>query len=219
MPSHSEKTRAAILAPRAPRDLEWDRFVEMWQEFADRIEQEPGDRLAVDMNGHREVFHRTDHDDVSIEDIERARHLLRAEPDDLGAGDLLVVTIDNRSARIIDFSLDTPKTDARTTRIVDEPDPTGRHMRTVERQTGRDDEHDLVGFYEDLARRLTNDFPGRSFVLFGHGHGKADTAAGFVARMQQHHKDVHQRIAATTSIDLSAASDTDLERAARALMH
>ena len=76
MNAHNRKTRDAILGHPAPRDIEWTQFINMWEDVADEVEQEHGDRLSVSLNGHREVFHRPHDGRVSIEDIELARHLL-----------------------------------------------------------------------------------------------------------------------------------------------
>lgn len=218
MGSHAEKTRGAILGAEAPRDIEWTRFVQMWEDVADRIEDETGDRLAVDMNGHREVFRRAHDGIVGIEDVERARHLLRATPGDQGGGELLVVAVDNRETRIIDFDLNTEKTRASTRKLQDD-DPTADHLRTVERRSGRegDEERDLVGYLTSIGKELTAHYGGRKFVVLGHGKGKANTAEQFVARMKTHDKTVHARVLAVGQIDLSAASDTDIVREAKRL--
>jgi hypothetical protein len=223
MSSHAEKTRDAILGAEAPRDIEWTRFVQMWEDTADRVEDETGDRLAVNLHGHREVFHREHSGIVGIEDIERARHLLRSTPPQQDtevagsvAGHLLVVAVDNRTTRIIDFDLNSAKTRS-TSRELESGDPNADHLRTVERQTGRDDEHDQVGYFTAIGKELTAHFGGREFVVLGHGRGKANTAEQFVARMKSHDKTVHARIVAVGQADLSAASDTDLLREARRL--
>jgi hypothetical protein len=222
MASHAEKTREAILGAEAPRDIEWTRFVQMWEDTADRIEDETGDRLAVDHHDHRAVFRREHNGIVGIEDIERARHLLRATDSAPGGGTgedgLLVVAVDTRTTRIIDFDLNTPKTRASSRTVEsDEPNPTTERLRTVERQSGRDDEHDLVSYFTSIGKELTGKNPGRDFVVLGHGHGKANTAEQFVERMRSHDKTVHARVLAVGQIDLSAASDTDIERTAKRL--
>jgi hypothetical protein len=216
MTSHAEQTRDAILGDEAPRDIEWTRFVQMWEDTADRVEDETGDRLAVNLNGHREVFHREHNGIVGIEDIERARRLLRDPPRPQGGGGLLVVAVDNRTTRIIDFDQNSAKTRT-SSRTVEALDPTADHLRTVERRTGRDDERDLVGYFTAIGRELTEQYPGRHFVVLGHGHGKSNTAEQFVQRMKSHDKTVHARILAVGQVDLSAASDTDLAREAKRL--
>ena len=55
MSDHPQKTKESILGHPAPRDIEWKQFITMWENYADKVEQESGDRLAVDMNGHRVV--------------------------------------------------------------------------------------------------------------------------------------------------------------------
>jgi hypothetical protein len=218
MGSHAEKTKDAILGAEAPRDIEWTRFVQMWEDVADRIEDETGDRLAVNMNGHREVFRRAHGGVVGIEDIERARHLLRATPPGRGGDGLLVVAVDTRETRIIDFDLGTDKTRA-STRTLEDDDPAADHLRTVERRTGRegDEERDLVGYFTAIGKELTAQYGGRHFVVLGHGKGKANTAAQFVERMRSHDKTVHARVIAVGQIDLSAASETDIVREAKRL--
>lgn len=53
-----EKTRERLLGHPAPRDLSFAAFTTMWEDLADRVENESGDRLAVDYAGHRVVFRR-----------------------------------------------------------------------------------------------------------------------------------------------------------------
>ena len=200
MDHHIRATYDAILSQPAPRDLDWDRFVTLWKDIADKVTEDPGARLAVDINGHREVFRRPHDGRVSIEDIELARRILAETPDDKGSGHLLVVTIDERTARILDFDLATPQV-VETEHDVKDSSPVAHHMRTVERHTGRDDEADLKAF----------------FVLFGHGEGKANTAAAFIERATAHHPEVAKQLAATAQIDLSAATDSVLEAKAKEL--
>jgi hypothetical protein len=76
MNAHIRETYEAITEGRAPRALEWTRCVSFWEEVADEVEPESGGRLAVHLNGHRQVFRRQRDGLVSLEDIEHARHLL-----------------------------------------------------------------------------------------------------------------------------------------------
>lgn len=81
MPTHAEKIHARLSGSgvRAPRDITWAEFESFWKEVADEVVEEKGDRLAVTMNGHRQVFRRQHDGLVSIEDVELARHLLAAQ--------------------------------------------------------------------------------------------------------------------------------------------
>jgi len=215
MTTHADKTYARITGSPAPRDLEWTEFISFWQDRADQVEQETGDRLAVKLNGHREVFRRQHDGRVSIEDIERARHLLAATPEPKGHGDLLAVAIDAEHARIFDFDLDA-RTVSDSEHTVADEDRRAHHLRTVERHTGHDDERDLNHFFDAVAEALRSTAPERSFVVIGHGSGKADVAAEFVERLRAAQADVAARVSALTELDLSAASDADIEAAAQA---
>jgi intein/homing endonuclease len=217
MDAHNRKTIATILAHPAPRQLKWEKFLHVFDDVADSVENESGDRLAVEMNGHRTVFHRPHNGVVSIEDIERARHLLLATPDLKGAGTALVVTVDTETARLIDFDLDTEKV-SETEQDVHNPDRRARRMRTVEKRTGNDDEQVLVTFFEDIAAALKSDGD-RTFVVLGHGAGKSDVAAELVARLKAHHPDVAAHLAGVGEIDLSAANDDAIERKTVELLH
>lgn len=165
------------------------------------------------MNGHREVFRRPHDGRVSIEDVERARHLLKATPDLKGSGDVVAVAIDDRKARILDFNLDAVKVED-TEHDVRNKDSRGHHMRTVERDTGRDDKTDLKGFFDDVAKELQKVEAGKRFVVLGHGDGKSDAAALFVERLKHSHGEPAERVAGIARVDLSAANDADLEKAA-----
>ncbi|WP_265443116.1 hypothetical protein [Flexivirga meconopsidis] len=218
MNKHTRETLDKIVGSPAPRNLEWPKFVTLWEDLADEVDNESGDRLAVKLNGHRVVFHRPHDGVVSIEDVEQARHLLRDHPDVHGTGDLLVVTIDEKEARILDFNLDTTGT-SDTERDVRDTQSAGRHLRTVERHTGREDEQDLGRFFDQLGAELEGLTRDHRFVVFGHGRGKADAAAQFVDRLRKKHPPVAKQLAGVGSIDLSAASDTDLEQAALTLLN
>ncbi|MDF0530245.1 hypothetical protein P0W64_07215 [Tsukamurella sp. 8F] len=210
MNAHTRKTYEAILGAPAPRDLEWDRFVTLWSDLADSVSNESGDRLAVQYQGHREVFRRPHDGRVSIEDVERARHLLKSHPEPKGVGTVAAVAIDAEKARILVFDLDAQKVVDRSETIRD-TDPRARRLRTVERRTGRDDVADLTGYFDELADAVRADLGGRPFVVLGHGHGKSDVAAGFVDRLRSHHGELAQAVAGVADVDLSAADDGRLE--------
>lgn len=218
MNSKTRKTYTAILGSPAPRDLDWAKFEHLWTDIADKVENESGDRLAVDFHGHREVFHRPHDGRVGIEDIERARHLIKASPELKGSGEIVAVVVDAKEARVLVFDLDSAKVvdDEHTVR---DSDPRARRLRTVERKTGRDDEHDLSHFFDDLAQAVAQDAPGLPFVVLGHGEGKSDVAAGFVERLKAHHADVAEHAVGTARIDISAANDAAIESAAVAVLH
>lgn len=218
MTQHPEKTRQRILGHPAPRDLEWKDFIALWEAEADRVEQESGDRLAVDMNGHREVFRRQHDGLVGIEDVERARHLLRDVETTEGTGKgLYVVVMTEEDARFYDFDLSAHDVETLSHEHEKNPDPRGHHMRTVEKKTGRDDEADLKRFFDDLVADLKKDAPGREFVLLGHGTGKSDAASAFRGWLEKHHADVASLIVAEGTIDIESSTEADVENAAKAL--
>ncbi|GAB36106.1 hypothetical protein [Gordonia otitidis] len=213
MNAHNRKTRDAILGHPAPRDIEWTQFINMWEDVADDVEQEHGDRLSVSLNGHREVFHRPHNGRVSIEDIERARHLLAATPKDQGDGSLAVVTVDAKGGRILTFDLDEAKVTDSSEKVRDKR-PVARHLRSVERATGKDDEKELDTFFKELSGSIKLDLGDRSFVLLGHGKGKADVAEQFTKWLAEHDESVYSHILGVAAIDLSAATDSDIEQRA-----
>lgn len=217
MSHHPSDTRDRILAAPAPRDIEWTRFIAMWKEFADEVKEESGDRLAVDMNGHREVFRRQKDGLVGIEDVERARHLFRSHESTEGSGTLFVVTVTDEDAHFYDFDLSAHDVETDEHSHQKNPDSRGHHMRTVEKKTGRDDEADEKRFFDDLAEKLREDSRGRGFVVLGHGKGKSDAAAGFVARLHEKHGEIAAKLIAEGSIDLSAAGEPEIEKKAQEL--
>lgn len=213
MSTHTDKTYAALTGTPAPRDLAWTDFVALWKQRADSAEEESGDRLAVQMNGHRVVFHRPHDGRVSIEDVERARHLLAATATSEGSGSLLVVAIDAEHARIIDFDLNATDVED-TARTITDEDARAHHLRTVERHTGHDDQQDLHRFYDQVADALRVDGSTQDFVVVGHGDGKADVAVQFVERLGIAHHDVAARVVSIKRVDLSTATDAIIEAAA-----
>ena len=218
MDAHNRKTYAALMEGRAPRALEWKQFLTFWQEAADDVEHETGDRLVVHLNGHRVVFRRQHDGLVSLEDVKHARTLLASTPPDRDTGRLLVVAIDDERARVIAYELgDGPTTEQRS-RTIHDTQPTARRLRTVERRSGRDDVHDLTGFFDDVARELMS-FPDQvPLVVLGAGDGKSAAAESFVERLRAHHSGAAHRLRGVGRVDLSAATDSDLESAALAVL-
>ncbi len=217
MSDHPQKTKERILSSPAPRDIEWTHFITMWENYADRVEQESGDRLAVDMNGHRQVFRRQKDGLVGIEDIEHARHLFHSHESTEGQGHLFVVTVTNDDARFYDFDLNAHDVEVDQHEHEKNPDPSGHHMRTVEKKTGRDDENDLKRFFDDLITELNKDAAGRDFVLLGHGSGKSNAAQEFKKYLEKDRHPLHEHIIAVGDIDLSAAGEPELEKKAQQL--
>jgi hypothetical protein len=216
--AHNRKTYEAITRGRAPRALEWAQFVSLWQDVADDVEQETGDRLAVHLNGHRVVFRRQHDGLVSLEDIEHARRLLASTPPDRDTGRLLVVAIDDERARIITYVRGDGPTTEQQSRTIRDTEPAARRLRTVERRTGRDDVHDLTGYFDDIAAALTSLADDVPLVVLGAGHGKSAAAESFAQRLRTHHSVLGQRLRGVGRVDLSSATDTDLETAALAVL-
>ncbi|MFC6012941.1 hypothetical protein [Nocardia lasii] len=217
MNQHTRKTLASIVGHPAPRDILWTQFISMWDDIADEVDQEHGDRLAVKMNGHREVFHRQHDGRVSIGDIEHARQLLKDHPDLKGSGDMFVVAMDSEKARVLHFNLDTPEV-ADTEHDVINHDKVAHHIRTVTRRTGHDDDQVFVKYFDDLAVTLIEDIGTEDFVLLGHGRGNSDVADDFVKRLKEINPPLAKRIAGVGVIDLSAANDAAIEAAAQKIL-
>ena len=218
MNAHTRRTYEAITQGRAPRELEWNRFVSFWNEVADDVEQGGGNQLVVHVNGHRQVFRRPHNGLVSLEDIEHARHLLAETPPAADAEHLIVVTIDATQARLITFDLgDGPTTES--SRTIRDGASVARRLRTVERKRGRDDVHILTHFFDEVAAALDDTPAEVPIVVLGAGHGKADEASSFAERLQAHHPGaLADRLRGVGHIDLSAASDTDIQAAALDVM-
>jgi hypothetical protein len=216
--AHNRKTYEAITEGRAPRALEWKQFVGFWQEVADDVQQETGDRLAVHLHGHRAVFRRQHDGRVSLEDIEHARRLLASTQPDRDTGRLRVVAIDDERARIITFERGAGPTTEQQSRTIHDTEPAARRLRTVERRSGRDDVRDLTGFFDDVAAALAA-FPDEvPLVVLGAGHGKSAAGEEFAQRLRTHHSALRHRLRGVGRVDLSSATDTDLETAALAVV-
>lgn len=217
MSDHPQKTKEGILGHPAPRDISFDHFITMWENYADKVEQESGDRLAVDMNGHRQVFRRQKDGLVGIEDIERARHLFAAHETTEGSGHLFVVTLTQEDARFYDFDLDAHDVEVDQHEHEKNPDARGHHMRTVEKKTGRDDKADLKRFFDDLVSELNTVAAARDIVLLGHGTGTSNAAQQFSDYLAEGSHPLHEHIVAVGDIDLSAAGEPEIEKKAQEL--
>lgn len=215
MTSKSEKTRDRILDHPAPRDIEWQEFITMWEHLADKVEQESGDRLAVDMKGHRKVFRRQHDRLVGIKDIELSRHLLNSTETIEGEGHLYTVLVTENDARCYDFDFNAHDVETLSTHHEQNPDSRGHHIRTVEKKTGRDDENDLIRFFEELVEDLQKNATGRQFVLLGHGTGKANASVSFKEYAEKHAPEVAENIIGVGDIDIDNSTETDIEKKAQ----
>ena len=186
------------------------------ENYADRVQQESGDRLAVDINGHRQVFRRQHDGLVEIEDIEHARHLFAAHETTEGSGRLFV-TLSHDNAGFYDFDLSAHDVEVDQHEHEKNPGARGHHMRTVEKKTGCDDENDLKRFFDDLVADLNKDAAGRDFVLLGHGTGKFNAAQAFAEYREKDTHPLHAHVIAVGDIDLSSAGEPELEKKAQEL--
>ncbi|RKR76360.1 hypothetical protein [Frondihabitans australicus] len=216
MNAGTRKTFHALLGGKAPRDLSWDKVIDLFEDIADEVHRETSDRVAVTMGGHRTVFHRRHDGRLSLDDIEQARHFIRTADAPGMPVHLLVVAIDDERARLVTFDLDQAAT-VSTEHDLTDSDDRSRHLRTVERHTGRDDAQEENAFFDTVAADIRASGH-LDFVILGHGTGKANAAAGLLDRIRAHHHDILERFAGVGDIDLSAATLTDLEDAARAVL-
>lgn len=226
MNANTRKTFQSLTSGKAPRDLEWDKFISLWEDIADKVENESGDRLSVTINGHREVFRRPHDGRVSIEDVERARHLLAEHPQTEGGptpggtDSVVAVAIDERTARIFTFNIDAQNVQD-TEKTMRNPEPDDRHLRKVERQSGNDEKHTMVTFYDEVAKELVdvlNANGQNSFAILGHGKGTSNAGEGLAERIREKHPALRSRLAGVADVDLSAANDAELEQRARAVV-
>ncbi|WP_312898475.1 hypothetical protein [Corynebacterium variabile] len=173
--------------------------------------------MAVDINGHRQVFRRQHDGLVEIEDIEHARHLFAAHETTEGSG-CLFVTLSHYNARFYDFDLSANVVEVDQHEHEKNPDARGHYMRTVEKKTGRDDENDLKRFFDDLVADLNKDAAGRDFVLLGHCAGKSNAAQAFAEYLEKDTHLLHAHVIVVGDIDLSSAGEPELEKKAQKLV-
>jgi hypothetical protein len=213
MDARTRATFDAITEGRAPRDLDWKRFEAFWRDVADEVVEEHGDRLSVTMNGHREVFHRPTDARVTLAEIEKARHLLgsvEATP----VLELLIVAMDEERARLVEIAQ--PRSGDRVgLATVTNDDHRARRLRTVQRRTSEHDEVALDAYFDAVAEAIRAETADLPVVLLGHGTGASDAAELFVAHLGTHYPLLLPRIRARGVIDLSNASDAEIEDAAR----
>lgn len=211
MDSHDRKIYDKLFAHPIATDLEWKDFTHIFVVIATDVENESGDRLSVSMNGHREVFRRPHDGRVSAEDIENARRLINAKPaDDPRQAQLLVVALDAEHAKVLDLVGRAPEVDKRVT----DDDPWARRLRTVQKKTGKDLEHDLDEYFGHVYDALAAEPQTLRIVVLGHGKGKSNVAERFVEWLDKKHSQFAQRIAGIGDVDLSAANDSELATAA-----
>lgn len=215
MSNHPEKTKERILAGPAPRDIESTHFITMWENYADRVQQESGDRLAVDINGHRQVFRRQHDGLVDIEDIEHDRHLFAAHETTEGSGRLFV-TLSHDNARFYDFD-QRLRRGGRPARAREEPGcarPPHAHGGEEDRPRRRERPQALL---RRPRRGSEQGRGGRDFVLLGHCTGKSNAAQAFAEYREKDTHPLHAHVIAVGDTDLSSAGEPELEKKAQEL--
>jgi len=125
-------------------------------------------------------------------------------------GTLMVAAIDYRSTRI--WALDADA-NGRPERIVAE-DPKG-YFRHLHSKAGSPEGfylHDDPEYWRAIAEALGS---ATGVLLLGHGNGKANASHRFVAYVEEHRRDVADRIIADVRVDVDDLTDRQVLRLAQ----
>lgn len=223
---HDRTILGQIFHHPTSNNLEWREVVA----FVGRIgstEEKRDDKWGFTLAGRTATFLRPRDKDMDPREVERLRHLmqdaglspystevLEGSPGPTESDALIV--LDHHEARI--YRLD-PETVGEATETILRPyDPHGyiHHLAHKEggNYRGQRAPEDL-SFYEGIITAVRN---APRIAVVGHGTGKANAMSVLSQHLREHHHETQGRVVATATVDLSAATDGQLQALGREML-
>jgi hypothetical protein len=207
-----EELLESLIHGKLPRNLSWSAVVDLIAQIGE-VQPHGHDEFLFVVGQKRELFKHPSSHDLSVEEISRLRHFLHeagalATPAKSNQSGRMVVVIDHHAAHVYhDRGVNLPEDEV----AVKPYDPHGFHHHLIHRKEAhylgeRVPEED--SWYEQIAQDLAH---AQEIVLVGHATGTSNAAVFLSAYLKSHHPETFQRIIATETVDLSAATEPEIE--------
>ena len=210
-----QRTFDAIFHHPISRNLTWREVCSMLDAMNDVVQDVNGSALKLSRNGRMVILHRPVQKNFSdVQQLMGLRRFLEGStlpvPQPRADGVHLLVVIDHRLARIYKAELhgSVPQ------RIVPfDRNGAGRHLHYVEDESNGQRKPELTSFYDAIARTLHG---AEQILLFGGGTGASSAMEHLLNELDQHHKDLAERVVASLLIDQAHLTEDQLLAKARA---
>src|SRR6516164_2163445 len=180
--------------------------------------QEPNGRMLFAIGEHRYVFHAPHAKELTPEEVAQLHRFLQAadatptsvevvEEEHVAESPTtdMVVAIDHHQTRL--FTIAGTSETARTLRPYDPYHFLHHLSHRQDRELRGQREPEEPGYYSAIAAALA---PARRIVLLGHGTGHSNAAAHLEDVLRAKHPEIHGRIVAMKTVDLSAITEPQL---------
>ncbi|MCJ2105579.1 hypothetical protein MKK70_09340 [Methylobacterium sp. E-041] len=222
---HDRTLLGRIFHHPASNNLAWREVVA----FVGRIgstEKKRDDTWGFTLAGRTATFLRPRDKDMEPREVERLRHLmqdaglspysteiLEASPTPVKSDALIVV--DHHEARIYRLDPETAGGETETTLRPYHPKGYIHHLSQKEANHRGQRAPEDLGYYDRIAEAVAR---APRVAIVGHGTGKASAMAVLSERLREHHHEIQGRVVATATIDLSAATDSQLLALGRGML-
>jgi hypothetical protein len=215
--NRDRRTLEAIFRHPVSSNIAWSDALHLTERLGS-ARQEHNGRLLLAIGEQRHVFHQPHGKALTAEEVAQLRKFLEnagvtpasvevveedrvAEPPTLD----MVVAIDHHETRL--FTLAGTAESARTLRPYDPYHFLHHLSHRQERELRGQREPEEPSYYSQVAAALA---PARRIVLLGHGTGHSNAAAHLEEVLRAKHPEIHSRIVALRSVDLSAITEPQL---------
>ena len=213
MSKHLESLYQNLLHGKLPHNLSWSEAVELVEHLGE-VQPHGDNEFVFRVGSQRVVFKRPHTHDLGVEEVSRLRKFLK----EAGSGEhieqpaqpvRMIVVIDHHAAHVYQDSGGSRPADEEKVRPYD---PFNFHHHLIHRKEAHyrgervPEEH---SFYEEVAKDLV---PAKEIVPIGHASGKSNAADFLKEYLQTHHPDISRRVIATESADLSAVTESEIDK-------
>ena len=215
--NRDRRTLEAIFRHPVSSNIAWSDALHLTERLG-TARQEHNGRLLVEIGEQRHVFHQHHAKALTPEEVGQLRRFLESAGVTPASVEVveeersaesppldMVVAIDHHQTRL--FTIAGASETARTLRPYDPYHFLHHLSHRQDRELRGQREPEEPGYYSAIAAALA---PARRIVLLGHGTGHSNAAAHLDDVLRAKHPEIHSRIVATKTVDLSAITEPQL---------
>jgi hypothetical protein len=215
--NRDRRTLEALFRHPVSSNIAWSDALHLTERLG-TVRQEHNGRLLLEIGEQRHVFHQPHAKALTPEEVAQLRKFLESagvtpasvevvEEEHVAESPTLdmVVAIDHHQTRL--FTIAGTSETARTLRPYDPYHFLHHLSHRQDRELRGQREPEEPSYYSGIAAALA---PARRIVLLGHGSGHSNAAAHLEEVLRAKHPEIHHRIVATKTVDLSAITEPQL---------
>jgi hypothetical protein len=215
--NRDRRTLEAIFRHPVSSNIAWSDALHLTERLGTAHPEHNG-RLHLQIGEQRHVFHQPHAKALTPEEVAQFRKFLESAGvtpasvevvDEERAAESptldMVIAIDHHQTRL--FTIEGGSETARTLRPYDPYHFLHHLSHRQERELRGQREPEEPSYYSQIAAALV---PARRIVLLGHGTGHSNAAAHLEEVLRAKHPEIHSRIVATKTVDLSAITEPQL---------